>query len=153
MHPGLFGKLPAHGDFICRDVSAPLRRALDHWITRYIGQQALPAGGLRARLTLGGTSIFAVIMTSRDKRGRIFPIVALARDTGQDMALVDEWCDLVAEMLGEGISDATEADTLVQTLPPPPHETTGDPQRADALWRQGETPQPLAHALASFSSD
>ena len=73
MQPGLFGKLPAHGDFINRGLPAPLRKSLDHWITRHIGQQPLPAGALRVRLTLGGAPYFAVIMASRDKHGRGFP--------------------------------------------------------------------------------
>ena len=153
MRPGLFGKLPAHGDFINRGLEVPLRKALDYWLTSQIGQQPLPAGGLRARLTLGGKPIFAVIVASRDKRGRIFPIASVVQDTGQDLQVINQWCDVTAEMLGEAISDATEADTLIQTLPPAPTGPAGSSQRADILWQRDQAPQPLATALAALNSD
>jgi type VI secretion system protein ImpM len=153
MQTALFGKLPAHGDFINRGLPAPLRKSLDHWITRHIGQRSLPAGALRVRLTLGGAPYFAVIIASRDKHGRGFPIVAVASDQGQELPVVDHWCDLSAEMLSEAISDGTEADTLVQALPSLPNETKGEPQTADILWQQGCAPQPLASAIAALNSD
>lgn len=153
MQPGFFGKLPAYGDFMCRGLSAPIRKSLDHWITRYIGQKPLPAGGLRARLTIGGAPYFLVIIASRDKRGRDFPIVTVAPDSGQKLPVVDDWCDLVAKVLGKAISEATNVDALVQALPDLTDETGGKPQGHDILWQRGQTPRPLVPALAAFNSD
>ena len=150
---GLFGKLPAHGDFISRGLTAPLRKALDHWVTHNIGQRVLPAGGLRARLTLGGARMLIVIVQSHDKPGRAFPIVTVAADTGQESSHIDDWCDHVAGTLGEAVSDTVSADALMEQLQPAPHGTDGAPMQTDIMWQYGQKAQPLTAALAQLNSD
>jgi len=150
---GLFGKLPAHGDFISRGLAAPQRKALDHWVTHNIGQRVLPAGGLRARLTLGGARMLIVIVQSHDKSGRVFPFVAVAADTGQERSRIDEWCDEVAQTLGEAVSHVAPVAVLMERLQPAPHETDSAPVPTDIMWQHGQSPQPLAIALAQLSSD
>ncbi|RSK41050.1 type VI secretion system-associated protein TagF, partial [Rhodovulum iodosum] len=75
----LFGKLPCRGDFVARGFPAGLRGALDRWLTVHLARRAAadwPEGGLRATLTLGGASLTALILPSRDRAGRAFPLAA-----------------------------------------------------------------------------
>lgn len=153
MPPGLFGKLPAHGDFVSRGLPAGLRNTLDHWITHNIGQRTLPRDGLRARLTLGGGPILAVIQQSQDKHGRVFPIVVVVTDGGQDTDAVHQWCDQTAELLQTAIADKLDADTLLTILPAAPQAMDDGTLASDIIWRKGEAAIPLATGLSALSSD
>lgn len=145
--PGLFGKLPAHGDFVARGLAAPMRKALDHWITRNIGQMALPGGGVRAQLILSGKPVLLLILASHDKPGRVFPLVAVT--AYPDQAEVNAWCDAAAEILAHGISEGLDASTVSKALP----RSVGQGVLAyDAMWHNGQDPQPLKQALATLSS-
>jgi len=117
MGVGLFGKLPAHGDFISRGLTGPMRKSLDQWITHNIGQETLPDGGLCKELTLGGMTVVAVILPSHDKAGRIFPIVAVTTQPEADANGIDDWRGQVAAHLSDAVSNAIDADALLQALP------------------------------------
>ncbi|MDX8352696.1 TagF domain-containing protein [Cognatiyoonia sp. IB215182] len=123
MGVGLFGKLPAHGDFISRNLPGPLRKSLDLWITHNIGQETLPDGGLCKNLTLSGTPITAVILPSRDKSGRIFPVVAVIPEPAGEATGMDEWYDQIAALLRDAVSTAIDVDTLLASLPAAPKAT------------------------------
>lgn len=123
MRVGLFGKLPAHGDFISRNLPAPLRKSLDQWVTHNIGQEALPENGLRQNLTLGDVPITAIILPSQDKSGRIFPIVAVVAQQAQVTDDIEAWCDHVAAHLQNAVRNAVDADTLLKALPEPAKAT------------------------------
>ncbi|MDX8346596.1 TagF domain-containing protein [Cognatiyoonia sp. IB215446] len=123
MGVGLFGKLPAHGDFISRGLPGPLRKSLDQWITQNIGQETLPDGGLCKSLTLAGTPITAVILPSHDKSGRVFPVVAVILEPAGGATSINEWCDQITVRLSDAVSTAIDADTLLASLPAAPKAT------------------------------
>ncbi len=151
MQTGLFGKLPAHGDFIARGVSVPLRKALDHWVTVHIGQRELPKGGLRARLVLGGDPVLAMILQSNDKSGRVFPIVAVTQYSNQMTA--DEWCQEAAAILERAIKQGQDAQATMQQLPLAPMAGPDQEFPFDAIWRDEHVPVPIAEALSLLNSD
>ena len=151
MQTGLFGKLPAHGDFIARGVSVPLRQALDRWVTAYIGQRELPKGGLRARLALAGDPVLAIILQSHDKSGRIFPIVAVTHYA--NLTIADKWCKEAALVLERAIKQGQDALATMQQLPPAPIPGPDQEFPFDAIWRDEHGPAPIAEALALLNSD
>ncbi|WP_420139326.1 type VI secretion system-associated protein TagF [Sphingomonas sp.] len=81
----LFGKLPAHGDFVRRG-DPDLVQALDGWLTAEVDRFAVGAGyDLDARLSELPTWCFRLpgdisgaLAASRDKVGRIYPVIATA---------------------------------------------------------------------------
>lgn len=145
MEKGLFGKLPSHGDFIARGLTSPQRQALDRWLTQNIGQMTLPADGLRLRWALGGAPMVAAIMPSKDKAGRVFPIMAVTDDTNVN------WADAAAHVLAHAIADGSDAQATFDALPLPT-EPPGAPFTEALIWQKGETPMPLAAALRTLSS-
>lgn len=83
----LFGKLPAHGDFIRRGEGALVRR-LDLWLTGEIERLAMAEDDLDARLSTLPTWCFRLpgdvagaLVASHDKVGRVFPLVACVDTT------------------------------------------------------------------------
>ncbi|MEM9785417.1 MAG: TagF domain-containing protein [Pseudomonadota bacterium] len=153
MGPGIFGKLPAHGDFVSRGLPAGLRKALDHWVTHQIGQRALPADGLRARLTLSGMPVIAVILSSHDKPGRTFPIVGVATDPGASYEEIDVWCDQMAETLDQAINGVVNADMVMEALPAVPLGAGCDAAQQDTFWQKGQAPRSTLELRAALSSD
>ena len=153
MGPCLFGKLPAHGDFISRGLSTATRKSLDQWVTRHIGQRTLPVDGVRGRVTLAKQTILIVIQQSRDKHGRVFPIVALTRDGGQSLDTVMHWCDLAADELYAAITGKLQADTLLPRLPNLASEPGDRHDKGDIIWQKDKAPDPVAIGLAALNSD
>ncbi|HEY6919260.1 MAG TPA: type VI secretion system-associated protein TagF, partial [Tabrizicola sp.] len=95
----IFGKLPATGDFIWRGLPDAFRKHWDFWLTRHIAHlqrhgHAFPPGGLRFRLPSGGRLAAGVILPSRDKAGRHFPLsLLLLADGDLTPEQLDPWCD------------------------------------------------------------
>lgn len=145
MQKGLFGKLPSHGDFVARGLTVSQRQTLDRWITQNIGQMGLPENGIRLRWTLGRDVMIGAVVASKDKAGRVFPIVAVAPDTA------DAWADTAATVLDQAIENSWDAQTCFENLPlpttPPGAEFT-----QPMLWHDGAKPQPLDQALRALSS-
>lgn len=85
--PGLFGKLPGHGDFISRGLSPALCDGLDRLLQAALGS-ALREGATRQSLehsavgfslhlrpgTVAETGFFGCIVPSCDRVGRFFPL-------------------------------------------------------------------------------
>ncbi len=153
MQTGLFGKLPAHGDFIARGLSVRLRKALDRWVTANIGQRELPDDGLRARLMLAGEPVLAVILQSHDRSGRVFPIIAGTKYSDQNQIVVDQWCNEAAAILDIAIQQGHDASAAAQQLPPAPGLEPALDMPFEAIWQKGQEPQPILDALAQLSSD
>lgn len=95
--PGLFGKLPAKGDFLTRDLPAPVLQAFEGWLQQVIAGARNDAGphwqGAWAaapiwRFWIGpdvfGTACAGAMMTSRDRVGRLFPLIFILPDKGRD---------------------------------------------------------------------
>jgi type VI secretion system protein ImpM len=116
-HPGFFGKVPTHGDFVSSGLSRAVQLALDHWIdegmktlhenenweTRF---RAMPSWRFVVQPPIWGEATVAGILTpSRDRVGRSFPLVIAAQIadfTGDPQSLCfDQSWFTAAEALGE----------------------------------------------------
>ena len=82
---GLYGKLPGHGDFVRRGLGALVADRLDAWMQAGFARADDPAAAIADMMPVrlastaiedGALAIGAVI-TSRDKVGRAFPLIAL----------------------------------------------------------------------------
>ncbi len=124
MTPRLFGKLPAHGDFVARGCSPQERAALDAWLTASLAEAqgrfgaafadrfdaALPWRGRSDGGT--GQGAGAVIAASQDATGRRYPIVLFAADIGEDLlfdAIAGRW-DADRLIAGAGAGPAAPID-------------------------------------------
>ena len=135
---GVMGKLPSMGDFVARGISASIRRDMDAWITCHLvhREAALwPAGGLRGLLALSGGLVLFCALPSRDKVGRVFPLVALRDGRGVSLEEAENWCDQAAVHLERLITERA-ALTAPGTGPSPEGIEDGCP----AIWRRGWPP-------------
>ncbi len=82
-----FGKIPTSGDFVARGISVNERQYWDRWITTGLGfalhkDTEWPASGLR----VSRNGQIGVIVKSRDKSGRVFPLLGLVTHEGGALA-------------------------------------------------------------------
>jgi type VI secretion system ImpM family protein len=118
----LFGKLPAHGDFVSRGWAPEERDALDGWLSASLAQARDAAGAAfedlydRAPPWRFVTPLMAgAVAPSQDAAGRRFPLLLALRGGGEDAA---EGCEA---LLYEAIGGGWTADALVDratALPP-----------------------------------
>jgi type VI secretion system protein ImpM len=112
----LFGKMPAHGDFVARGIDAAERDQLDRWLTaemeaartvwaaefddRYAAAPAWCFIGADVR---GGWS-GGMLCASMDRVGRLFPLALAgpADDPADAVAVAGGCLDLVAEAFAQG---------------------------------------------------
>ncbi|WP_102223014.1 type VI secretion system-associated protein TagF [Acidimangrovimonas sediminis] len=179
--PGVFGKLPAKGDFISRDLPAPVLQALEGWLQEVMAGARNAAGphwpGAWAaapvwRFWIGpdvfGTACAGAMMTSRDRVGRLFPLILLLPDRGRAFPpppVVDAgegWYGALEARLRAAfrLSDLADASVLseglaIGELPPWPPEAPVDlstePQQeakaaAQVLAETFVSPDPTASA-------
>lgn len=134
---GFFGKLPARGDFVRRDLPQDFVDAWDAWLAAGIaasraqlGDDWLPAF-LEAPIWnfalapgLAGPGMAGIFLPSVDRAGRYFPLT-LAAPTPHAGFLIAEG-DWFAQLAGAGVSALAEAagfeafEAKVAGLPPPP---------------------------------
>ena len=90
---GVFGKLPAHGDFIQRNLPAALVNAWDEWLQQFVSvsQEQIGENWLNTYLTspiwrfvlsegaLGQSAWAGILLPSVDRVGRYFPFTALTQ--------------------------------------------------------------------------
>jgi type VI secretion system protein ImpM len=90
--PGLFGKLPSHGDFLVRRLPPAVRLCFDHWLQEGLVQSRIDLGEAWLPTWLGsplwrfvvaagvcGEQAWAgVMMPSHDRVGRCFPLLLMA---------------------------------------------------------------------------
>lgn len=119
---GFFGKLPATGDFVARGLPQGLRPFLDQWLTRNFAHRTRtpddwPTDGCRAIVKWEKNWLILLILPSRDKAGREFPL-AVCRTThcAPDRASADIWCNTVCDLARDTIEKITTADDLIQLL-------------------------------------
>ena len=134
---------------MARGVSVPVRRALDLWLSK-IAHLSLPDDGLRGQITLGFEMWLVLIVSSRDRPGRRFPLALLCPFADDDHAAAENWCD--AALVTYRQNADTNADRLFAALPPAPAED-GKSQAAEGLWVSGGSPAPLDHIISQLSSD
>lgn len=167
---GLYGKLPARGDFLTRrlphdfvaawdawlqDMLAGSREALgdawnDAYLTFPIWRFVLPAG------TAGGTAMVGILLPSTDKVGRCFPLTlampleALDRPFAQAL-VAEHWFDQLDPLGYEALDETAPLDALdarLAAFAPIPDLPT--PVRDDFLLEPGGN---LAGIAAAFVPD
>lgn len=146
---GLYGKLPAHGDFVTRGITVPVRRTLDLWLTK-IANVALPKDGLRGQIMLGPDMWLVLIVASRDRLGRRFPLALMCPFAINDTDAAETWCN--AALAGLVQKDAQDADKVFASIPSSPTSDVGE-QATDRLWFMGQPPAPPDMVLSQLSSD
>jgi len=168
--PGIFGKLPARGDFISRrmpgDMSERLHALLLETLTA--GRRSHGEAWLNAYLTapiwrfaatgrcLGRSAVVGLIMPSVDQVGRHFPVVVLYRLSGDAgaaalLAEAGDWLDALNEELD---IDALESGLAAL---PPPEPTRFEPPGAGAQagqelpWRIDLGAEPEGPGVAAYA--
>ncbi len=117
----LFGKLPAHGDFVARGCTSAEQASLDAWLTASLADaQARFGAGFADRFDVAlpwqgsGPGAVGVIAASQDAAGRRYPLVLIcaAADDLEGLiyaAVTERWdADRLAETAGAGPSSSIE---------------------------------------------
>ncbi|MCG8317134.1 MAG: type VI secretion system-associated protein TagF [Pseudomonadales bacterium] len=132
---GLYGKLPAHGDFLTRRLSREFIHGWDDWLQRAVAssQEQLGQQWLDIYLTspiwrfvlssgvVDNQPWAGVLMPSVDSVGRYFPLT-LARpiaSLGSPCELMirgDEWFSMLEEVALSGLQEGVNVDVLDQAL-------------------------------------
>lgn len=129
----LFGKMPAHGDFVARGIDAPTRDALDLWLTAEMERaQAAWGESFEPRYDAApvwhfvdadaeGHWIGGILCASTDRVGRRFPLMfaAPAPDSESAAATSAGCLTVVAKAFSQGWDVDQLASALVEaeTLP------------------------------------
>ncbi|MGG5812419.1 type VI secretion system-associated protein TagF [Falsiroseomonas sp. CW058] len=143
MPTGLYGKLPAHGDFVRRALPDAFVEPWDAWLQQGIGaaRDALgdafadawaTAPAWRFRLPAGacGTAGAAgVLLASEDMVGRRFPLTVAALLPPGEPAPSASWYDVVEDAARAGRDSGAQADALLAGLPAEP-------------WADADAPEP-----------
>lgn len=91
-HLGFFGKVPARGDFVSRNLDVKIRTTLEEWLDRSLSASRKNLGRewldlyltaplwrfIMARGICGEDPVAGVLMPSVDKAGRYYPLVLVA---------------------------------------------------------------------------
>ena len=117
----LFGKLPAHGDFVARGCTPAEQASLDAWLTASLANaQDCFAGAFADRFDAAlpwrgcGTGAIGVIAASQDAAGRRYPLLLVCAATVdiEDLiyaAIAERWdADRLATVAGAGPSSSIE---------------------------------------------
>lgn len=113
-YAGLWGKLPATGDFVARGLPDAFRARWDGWVTRHLARwDAWPEDGLRLLLRSGERCALAVLVPSRDAAGRRFPLSALlVLPAAPAREGAEAWCGAAARLLARAVGGDLDADAL-----------------------------------------
>jgi len=142
--PGLFGKLPSHGDFLVRRLPPAVRLCFDHWLQAGLVQSRIDLGDAWLPAWLGSPlwrfvaapgvcaeqAWAGVMMPSHDRVGRCFPLLLMVAVDGRPsladcLTLHAGWFERLEAMalstLEEGVVlEAFDAAlTAVERLPAP----------------------------------
>ncbi|WP_054108159.1 type VI secretion system-associated protein TagF [Novosphingobium sp. AAP83] len=118
----LFGKLPAHGDFVARGIDAPTRDALDLWLTAEMERgQAVWGDSFAERyeaapvwhfvdMDAAGCWTGGILCASTDRVGRRFPLMFAAPAVDcENAAALSAGC---LTFLGQAFAQGWDADQL-----------------------------------------
>ena len=162
-HPGFFGKVRSHGDFVARRLPASFTRVWDDWLQAALraSREQLGPGWLgtylnspiwRFALAPGACGPHAwagVLMPSVDRVGRHFPLTIAAGGVGaaplldwMALAQVHAWYDSLETLALSSLLDDFSLDTFDATL-----RLNAAPPGADAC---GDAPPvgPRGHVMA-----
>ncbi len=132
---GLFGKLPAHGDFIYRDLPTRFINVLDTWLQGLIGgsQEQLGEQWLDIYLTspiwrfvfsegvVDENAWAGLFLPSVDRVGRYFPFsIAMPLEAGavptEFISLQSDWYDAIEEAALQALNGELSIDDLVGVI-------------------------------------
>lgn len=143
---GLFGKLPARGDFVRRNLPASFAVAWDSWLADVLADSRarLGRGWLPAFLeapvwrfalapgVCGPAAACGVWLPSVDRAGRYFPLALVGM-----VPLAPPGWFAACEAAGRAaLADATPEEVL-HRLPPPPADPAGGPAAGSLWWTAG----------------
>lgn len=140
---GLFGKLPATGDFVWRGLPDAFRKHWDFWLTRHVAPllrhgPGLPDSGIRFRLPSGGRLAAGLILPSQDSAGRHFPLSLLLLANGDlTPGQIDPWCDAALALRPETLAPDDLWHALDALPAPAPGAAASGPMQ---LWTPGQSP-------------
>ena len=137
----LFGKLPAHGDFITRGLFGNQRERLDTWLSASLDDARTHLGDAFAERfdcalpwCCSGAGMTGAVAASQDSLGRRFPVLLMLGDP--DAAARCE------RLLYAAIGDRWEADRLIAEAGDAPGAPVVD--GADLWWRSDAPPDAAA---------
>ncbi|WP_198045959.1 type VI secretion system-associated protein TagF [Novosphingobium aquimarinum] len=121
----LFGKLPAHGDFVCRGFDGQAQAAIDAWLSdSLIAAQERFADDWRDRFDRAAPWLFAgcddagwhagAVSPSADKAGRRYPVYAVCAAPNGEAA--ESLAGDVLEVLYAAIGEGLDADDVLARL-------------------------------------
>lgn len=132
---GLYGKLPAHGDFIQRNLPTDFINAWDEWMQHFISasQEQMGEDWLNIYLTspiwrfvfspgvIDVNTWAGIMIPSVDKVGRYFPFSVVAKlpagsNPMQCIAMEDEWFSQIEGLALEALDGQTQVDDLIQSI-------------------------------------
>lgn len=148
--PGIFGKLPAHGDFIARGLASGVRPVLDRFLTMRLARYAAtpdlwPAGGLRATLSgPAGEALLLCILPSCDAARREFPLACCVLLNAAPLDEADRWADAVYPVL-QTANAADDIPPAIANIPPPQSGSTSI--MVPAIWGSNASPSEPTQAL------
>ncbi|MBS7813321.1 type VI secretion system-associated protein TagF [Roseococcus pinisoli] len=139
-HTGLFGKLPAHGDFVRRALPRSFVAPWDAWVSEGIAAARERLGDewetawaeapvWRFRLAPGACgpdAAYGVLVTSADTVGRCFPLTLAAVLPIVGQAPPEAWYDALEAAALDGRAGSLDADQLAASLPEPPPDEDPD---------------------------
>jgi len=164
---GLFGKLPAHGDFVRRVLPRSFIAPWDAWLSEGMAAARDRLGDAweeaweaappwRFRLSPGACgpdAAFGVLVTSADTVGRLFPLTLAAVLPIAGQAPSEEWYDALEAAALQARAGGVDADSLAAGLPDPPPDEDPDStlDGRNVFWSAGQPsramPAPLDFAL------
>jgi type VI secretion system protein ImpM len=132
---GLFGKLPAHGDFLHRNLPSKAINEWDKWLQTFIGstQERLGESWLEIYLTspiwrfclssgtLDNSAWAGIMLPSVDRVGRYFPF-SILRKLPESMSLADfalsqrSWYDKIESLALRALDGQLIVDRLLEEL-------------------------------------
>jgi type VI secretion system protein ImpM len=149
---GLFGKLPAQGDFVRRHLPDSFCGPWDAWLQAGIAvareelgenfSQAWDAApAWRFRLPSGACgpdAVAGVLLPSEDFVGRRFPLTLAALLTPGEEPPAAGWYEALAAAGQAGRDSGESADALLGSLPEAPWPAGDDAPPAEGWWMEGE---------------
>ncbi|WP_165585283.1 type VI secretion system-associated protein TagF [Roseococcus sp. SYP-B2431] len=137
---GLFGKLPAHGDFVRRVLPRSFVAPWDAWLSEGVAAsreqlgedwetawEAAPAWRFRlAPGACGPDAAFGIVVTSADTVGRRFPLTLAAVLPMAGLPPPEAWYDALEAAALEARAGEIDADSLAARLPDPPPDADPD---------------------------
>ena len=159
---GLFGKMPAHGDFVRRALPRSFTDPWDGWLSAGIPQARAALAGdwdaawegapvWRFRLSpgvCGPDAAMGVMATSADMVGRQFPLTLAAILPAAAIPPPDAWFEALEDALAQARAGDCDADGLAARLPAAPAD---DPDATldgrSLFWTEGLPARPMPGAL------